>query len=170
MSFFTKKLSEMIPNKNSLDLPKTSSDNSPSNSDHGKYQPMKYSIDQAVELVSSLKNHNVSARVIAGVMKQTLESVDIHFSDIIADAKRKESAIHGETNKKDEMIRDLSRKVEALQQEKVRIQKDLNKIVYVREFLQQALADSKAEDMSQSPLPNPSQRQAETGLHADVTS
>lgn len=169
MSIFSKKLGDLIPNVNSLDVSGTSSDNNPSNLDYGKFQPMRYTIEQAVELVSSLKNHNVSARVIAGVMKQTLESVDIHFSDIVADAQRKESAINSETSKKDEMIKELTRKVEALQMEKVKYQKDLNRIVYVREFLQQAIADEESEESAQAKPGKPGLQKAEAGLPANST-
>ncbi len=115
----------------------------------------RYTIDQAIKLVSSLKGHNVSARVIASIMKQTLESVNIHFKDIIDDARLKESAINTETSRRDEMIKELSRKVEALQSEKIDYQKELERTVYVREFLQQALGEVAAAETAEAPAQQP---------------
>ncbi len=118
-------------------------------------RPVRYTIDQAAKLVHSLKDHNVSARVIAGIMKKTLESVDINIVDIIDDARLKEAAINTETARQDEMIESLIKKVDALQHEKLRFQKELEKTVYVREFLQQALdtSDTATSAASQKDFP-----------------
>lgn len=159
MSIFGKKPSDLIPDINLFETRNANMNSTASQpkTQYNKPAP-KYTIEQAIKLVSSLKDHNVSARVIAGIMKQTLESVDIHFTDIIDDAKQKESAIHAESSKKDEMIRELSRRVEALQMEKVEIQKELNKTVYVREFLQQALNDTTVDaGDTDAPPPRPAQ-------------
>ena len=100
---------------------------------------VRYTIDQAAKLVHSLKDHNVSARVTAAIVKQTLESVDISFPDIIEDAKLKEAAIQHESARRDDLINNLISKVEFLQNEKRKFNKELEKTIYVREFLQQAL-------------------------------
>lgn len=143
MSIFGKKSNEIMDGASPIELSGPTEGKSLPELSYVQKRSNSYTIDQAIQLVGSLKEHKVSARVIAGIVKKTLESVDIHFSDIIADAKQKESAIHAETQKKDEMIKDLTNRVQALQSEKVDFQKELNKTVYVREFLQQALNDGK---------------------------
>lgn len=159
MSIFGKKFGES--DSNPFDFTNSANQSSQQNStqsappashDRGNGKPASFSIDQAIKLVGSLKDSNVSSRVIASIIKQTLESVDIHFKDIIADARLKESSIQTETGKKDEMIKDLTRKVEALQNEKVAFQKELERTVYVREFLQQAVEEQQSgEAMARPP-------------------
>lgn len=122
----------------------------------------KYSIDQAIKLVRSLREHKVNAVIIAQIMQQTLESVDIHFNDIISDANRKESAIVSETERKDQEIQELNRKFEALRDEKQRLQRELQETMAVREFLQQAVAD---EAPAAQPAPAP---QAQHAAHAQA--
>ena len=112
--------------------------NNPTKIKLGKNNSIKYGIDRAIDLVGKLKKHNVSPKVIAGIMKQTLESVEIHFSDIIADAQRKETDIHAESKSKDEDIQQLKEKFEALKQEKLDLQNELEQVKSVREFLQYA--------------------------------
>lgn len=105
----------------------------------------KYGIDQATTLVRSFQKHNVSSNVIANIMKQTLESVDIHFDDIINDAKRKESAVQLESEQKDQQIEEATRKCEMLKEEKTKLQQILKETITVREFLLEAM-DSGASD------------------------
>ncbi len=104
-----------------------------------KANPSKYGINQAIKLVRSFQKHKISPNVIAGIMKQTLASVEIHFTDIIDDAKRKESAVHSESEKKDKQIEEATRKCEALKDEKIKLQQILEETVSVREFLLQAM-------------------------------
>ena len=104
----------------------------------------KYGINQATKLVRSFQKHNISSNVIAGIMKQTLASVEIHFTDIIDDAKRKETAVQSESEKKDKQIEEATRKCEALKEEKTKLQQILKETITVREFLLQAMDKSQA--------------------------
>lgn len=106
---------------------------------NSKASPGKYGINQATKLVRSFQKHNISSNVIAGIMKQTLASVEIHFTDIIDDAKRKESAVQSESEKKDKQIEEATRKCEALKEEKTKLQQILKETISVREFLLQAM-------------------------------
>ncbi len=111
--------------------------------------PDKYGINQAIKLVRSFQKHKISTNVIAGIMKQTLASVEIHFTDIIDDAKRKESAVHNESEKKDKQIEEATRKCEALKEEKVKLQQILEETVSVREFLLQAMDEEQVKNDKQ---------------------
>jgi hypothetical protein len=104
-----------------------------------KASPAKYGINQATKLVRSFQKHNISSNVIAGIMKQTLASVEIHFTDIIDDAKQKETAVQSESEKKDKQIEEATRKCEALKEEKTKLQQILKETISVREFLLQAM-------------------------------
>ncbi len=103
----------------------------------------KYGIDKAITLVRSLQKHKINPKVIAGIMKQTLESVDIRFSEIITDAKRKESSIQHENGQKDKQVEEMKRKFEALKEEKIKLQQDLDETKSVRKFLQQAINEER---------------------------
>lgn len=140
MTIFGKKIKKPTSEEEMMDLKESSNQTITETVNYTRAKPGAYSIDQAIQLVSSLKGHRVSAQVIASIVKQTLESVDIHFSDIIADAKLKESAIQAEKSKRDDLIKSLAQQVENLQKEKVEFQKELNKTIFVREFLEQAVA------------------------------
>jgi len=107
-----------------------------------KSNSSKYGIDEATNLVRSFQKHNISSNVIAGIMKQTLASVEIHFTDIIDDAKRKESTVQNESEKKDKQIEEATRKCEALKEEKTKLQQILKETISVREFLLQAMDSS----------------------------
>lgn len=104
-------------------------------------KPARYTIDQAVKLVRSLQKHRVSAEVIAGIMQQTLASVDIHFTDIIADAKRREAQIQTDSEAKSQQIAELTQKLEKLKEEKIKLQEEFKEITVVREFLQQSVPE-----------------------------
>jgi len=163
MSIFGKKFGES--DAGSFDLTSSANQSPQTSFESPKAKTPRYTIDQAIALVSSLKEQNVSSRVVAAIIKQTLESVNIHFADIIDDARHKESAINIETSKKDEMIRDLTRKVEMLQNEKVGFQKELERTVYVREFLQQAVEDQQAAGNATAKTPPAARKPSGNAVH-----
>ena len=137
MGIFSRKNNELDHEIESLHLNNDEADTSlPFGFNHAK--PARYTIDQAVKLVRSLQKHRVSAEVIAGIMQQTLASVDIHFTDIIADAKRREAQIHTDSEAKSQQITELTQKLEKLKEEKVKLQEECKEITVVREFLQQS--------------------------------
>jgi len=121
----------------------------------------KYGINQATKLVRSFQKHNISSNVIAGIMKQTLASVEIHFTDIIDDAKRKETAVQTESEKKDKQIEEATRKCEALKEEKTKLQEVLKETISVREFLLQAMDSDSGQasgDRTQQTVVQPSDK------------
>ncbi len=150
--FSTKSLESEV---DSLDFDQNKSKSSnPVKFKHGKNNSSNYGIERAIILVSSLQKHNVSHKVIAGIMKQTLESVEVHFSDIIADAERKESEIKDSTARKDEHIQEFNKKLESLKQEKIQLQKQLDETMSVREFLQQVSQNKPIEKESKPKIPS----------------
>ena len=103
-----------------------------------------YTIEQAMKLVNSLQGHSVKPDVIAGIVKQTLESVNIHFKDIVADAQRKEIEIKQLSKQKEEQIKEINKQMQVLEQEKIKLQQELSQTESVRKFLQQAIKDEPA--------------------------
>lgn len=99
----------------------------------------QYTIEQAIDLVKSLKKHNISSSVIAGIMKQTLESVDIHFKDIIQDAELKESQIDQANKQKDAEIQEINSKLDVLKKDKLKLQEELEQTQSAKQFLLQAM-------------------------------
>lgn len=125
----------------------------------GNSTKSKYGIDKAITLVRSLQKHNINSRVIAGIMKQTLESVGIHFTDIVSDAKRKESQINNEFIQKDRQFEEMTRKFEAMKQEKIKLQQELDETASVREFLQQAIKEERPVAAETKPTARPTNSQ-----------
>ncbi len=152
MSLFGK--SQMTSEVDTLDFEANNGSSNPSKFSFTRTHSVKpkYGIDKAISLVRSLQKHKINPSVIAGIMKQTLESVDIHFTDIIADAKRKETDIHNDNEAKDKQVEAMKRKFEALKNEKLKLQQDLDETISVREFLQQVISENPKQQESIKPI------------------
>lgn len=98
-----------------------------------------YGIDEATKLVRALPKKHIDDAVVAGIIKQTLASVDVYLSDIIEDAGRKEGEIAEESRRIEDDIAELTAKMRALKQELVALQGQLDETVGVRNFLRKAL-------------------------------
>lgn len=98
-----------------------------------------YGIDEAIKLVRALPKKHIDDAVVAGIIKQTLASVDVYLSDIIEDAGRKEGEIAEESRRIEDDIAELTAKMRALKQELVVLQGQLDETVAVRNFLRKAL-------------------------------
>jgi septal ring factor EnvC (AmiA/AmiB activator) len=96
-----------------------------------------YGIAEAVQLLRSLPNDQ-NGDLIVRVVRSTLESLNVHLPDIIADATRKQEltqerlgSIHGQ-------VADLEKQLEALRHEIAELEADLKETSDVKERLEMA--------------------------------
>ncbi len=97
-----------------------------------------YSIDDAITLIHSFPFKDKDRTLLATIIKRTLESVDVHFSDIVVDAEKKESSIIHETQEIKDEISELTQSVELLKEEQENLESQLEETIAIREFLQEA--------------------------------
>ncbi|MCG8422267.1 MAG: hypothetical protein MJE77_30465 [Proteobacteria bacterium] len=95
-----------------------------------------YGIDRAIQLMRSLPSDNVE--LVVQVVKQTLESTNVHIPEIIGDAKRKQDDIQGRIRVLRDEIADYEKEIETRREEISRLDADYKETSLVRERLELA--------------------------------
>jgi hypothetical protein len=96
-----------------------------------------YGIAQAIQLLRSLPTEQ-NSELIVRVVRTTLESLNVHLSDIIDDASRKQHLTEERIAAVQIQVGDLEKQLETLRQEIVGLESDLKETTDVKERLQMA--------------------------------
>src|SRR5437016_1275927 len=84
----------------------------------------RYGIAEATQLLRSLPTDQNSELVVR-VVRTTLESLNVHLSDIIDDASRKQQATEERIAAVQDQVSDLEKQLQTLRQEIVGLESDL---------------------------------------------
>ncbi len=90
-----------------------------------------YGIAQAIELMRSLPNERTD--LVGRVVRQTLESMNIHVSDILLDAERREAALRDEIALYRSDIAELEKEIAIRRSEIGRLEADLAETTAVKQ-------------------------------------
>jgi hypothetical protein len=94
---------------------------------------VSYGIAQAIELMRALPNERTE--LVGRVVRQTLESMNIHVSDIVVDAERREAAIRDEIAIYRSDIVELEKEIAIRRSEITRLEVDLAETTTVKQRL-----------------------------------
>jgi len=113
---------------------------------------ISYGIQEAIKLMRELPDSDM--QIVVTVVKKTLESTRIKISDIILDAKRKETEIITRTKKLENEIRDLQEKVTRRNTEIESLNDDLYETTRVKDNLILAEAEADRSQYKQTATDN----------------
>jgi len=96
-----------------------------------------FGIAEAIQLLRSLPTEQ-NSELIVRVVRTTLESLNVHLSDIIDDASRKQQQTEERIAAVQFQVSDLEKQLETLRQEIVGLEADLKETTDVKERLEMA--------------------------------
>lgn len=100
-----------------------------------------FGVDEAIKLMRRLPVDN--PEIVVTVVKATLESINIQVSEIIEDAKQKESEIEGKIKHLNSEIEDLKREIVQREEEIALMQSDLDETTSVKKRFEMVASEQK---------------------------
>jgi len=97
-----------------------------------------FTIDQAIKLVDSYPKEDIPQAQVAGIMRRTLEAMNIQYPDLIEQAHQREAKIEMLADKIREKIHAMHKQIESFERDLETLQARLEKTASVREFLELA--------------------------------